>query len=191
MCAGISREDGSGYISINDRERFCLVHSTGRQSCTSYTMCLAQSRNRETQRRNYPREGRLEGVEGEKGEGRLEGEEDISWTSSLLDVFPALPPTTPFILQNPPLQICRPLIRPNMQWGTPEKRRLWFMILAYNDENKEWQMCDDFVKLYFKNSWKVLSVQKKVDDIVWNHEMMIILVKLDQCRRVDDIVAQV
>ena len=40
------------------------------------------------------------GRRGRKGR-RVEGEEDISWTGSLLDLFPALPPTTPFILQTP------------------------------------------------------------------------------------------
>ena len=86
-------------MQMAEKDFACLIQQ-GNTSCKSYTICLAQSRNRETQRRNYPREGRLEGVE-EEEDGRLEEEEDISWTGSLLDVFPALPPTTPFILQTP------------------------------------------------------------------------------------------
>ena len=79
-------------MQMAEKDFACLIQQ-GNTSCKSYTICAAQSRNHETQGRNYPREGRLEGVEGEKGDGRVEEEEDISWTSSLLDVFPALPPT--------------------------------------------------------------------------------------------------
>ena len=87
-------------LSMAEKD-FTWFIQQGNKICKSYTICVAQSRNHETQGRNYPREGRLEGVEGEKGDGRVEEEEDISWTGSLLDVFPALPPTTPFILQTP------------------------------------------------------------------------------------------
>ena len=53
-------------LSMAEKD-FTWFIQQGNTSCKSYTICLAQSRNRETQRRNYPREGRLEGVEGEKG----------------------------------------------------------------------------------------------------------------------------
>ena len=72
-------------LSLAEKDFACLIQQRD-TSCKSYTICLAQSRNRETQRRNYPREGRLEGVEGEKGE---EGEKGGGGGGHIVDGLPA------------------------------------------------------------------------------------------------------
>ena len=116
FCAEISKGKWLHLYNLAEKKIAWFIQQRD-TSCKSYTICLAQSRNRETQRQNYPREGRLEGVEGEKGE---EGEKVGGGGGHIVDWLPAgrvscTSTYYPLHSTNPPLQICRPLIRPNMQ----------------------------------------------------------------------------
>ena len=68
FCAEISKGKWLHLYNLAEKKIAWFIQQRD-TSCKSYTICLAQSRNREMQRRNYPRGGGVEGVEGRRGRG--------------------------------------------------------------------------------------------------------------------------
>ena len=70
FCAEISKGKWLHLYNLAEKKIAWFIQQKD-TSCKSYTICVAQSRNRETQRQNYPRGGKVGG--GGRGEGGGEG----------------------------------------------------------------------------------------------------------------------